>query len=45
LQAKGVDEAVVVDVAELGKHPGAEHDTETGLAGVDLGVRVLTKNG
>src|SRR5438309_7652501 len=32
-------------VAELGKHPGAEHDTQAGLAEVDLSVRVLAKMG
>lgn len=38
----GVDEAVLV-VAELGEHPSAEHDTEAGLAGDDVSVRVLAK--
>jgi hypothetical protein len=30
-------------IAELCQHPGAEHDTEAGLAEVDLSVRVLGK--
>jgi hypothetical protein len=30
-------------VAELGQHPGAEHDAQAGLAEVDLSVRVLAK--
>src|SRR5207342_2348379 len=30
-------------VAELGKHPSAENDTEARLAAVDLSVRVLAK--
>jgi hypothetical protein len=42
LRALGVGVAVLV-VAELGEHPGAEHDAEAGLAEVDLSVRVLTK--
>lgn len=32
-------------ITELGEHPGAEHDTEAGLAEVDLSVRVLAKMG
>jgi hypothetical protein len=38
----GVDVAAWV-VAELGKHPGTEDDTEARLAAVDLNVWVLTK--
>jgi hypothetical protein len=38
----GVDVAGGV-VAELGKHPGAEHDAKAGLAQIDLSVRVLAK--
>ena len=30
-------------VAELGQDPGTEEDAKTGLAGVDLSVRVLAK--
>src|ERR1035437_6050855 len=32
-------------VAELGEHPGAQDGPQSGLAEVDLSVRVLTKTG
>ena len=44
LRRGGVGVTVRV-VPELIEHPGAEHDTESWLAEVDVGVRVCLKMG